>query len=256
MRNLVAGGLALFAVFAAGSTAVADVRLTLNSGRVTVVAKDATVRQILAEWARVGQTKIINAERIPGGPINLELTDVPEQQALEVLLSAISGYVAAPRTPDTASSSVFDRIIVMPTTVAPPAAAASAPPPPAFTPAPAFAPPVPADDQDDDRPTQPGGAPNRAPVFVFPQPQVPNQQVPTPGVVVSPPQQVPQPFQPTGTGAPSPNVVYPGPVPVTGASTPTGVAVPGMVVPAPQPSTGQPIVVYPGQPTPQTPTPR
>jgi len=50
------------------STASADVHLTMHDGRVSIVAKDATVRQILTEWARVGQTKIVNVERIPGGP--------------------------------------------------------------------------------------------------------------------------------------------------------------------------------------------
>ena len=63
----------------------------MHDGRVTVVAKDATVRQILTEWARVGQTKIVNVERIPGGPISIELTDVPEAQALDVLLRSVSG---------------------------------------------------------------------------------------------------------------------------------------------------------------------
>ena len=82
---------------AAGSTALADVQLTIRDGRVSLVAKDATVRQILTEWARVGQTKIVNVERIPGGPITLELKDVPEQEALEVLLRSVSGYMAAPR---------------------------------------------------------------------------------------------------------------------------------------------------------------
>ena len=51
------------------------------------MAKDATVRQILAEWARVGQTKIVNVERIPGGPLTLELNNVPEAQALDILLA-------------------------------------------------------------------------------------------------------------------------------------------------------------------------
>src|SRR5262249_61677242 len=115
MRNLLGAGLTVLAVFAAVSTAVADVRLTLNSGRVTVVAKDATVRQILAEWARVGQTKIVNAERIPGGPVTLELADVPEGEALQVLLRSVSGYVAAPRPETIANASQFDRIMVMPT---------------------------------------------------------------------------------------------------------------------------------------------
>ena len=46
----------LFAV----TTASADVQLTIQNGRVSLVAKDATVRQILTEWARVGDTKIVN----------------------------------------------------------------------------------------------------------------------------------------------------------------------------------------------------
>ena len=57
----------------------ADVQLThRTTGRSSLVAKDATVRQILAEWARVGQTRIVNGERIAGGPVTLELTNVPE----------------------------------------------------------------------------------------------------------------------------------------------------------------------------------
>ena len=59
--------------------------------------KNATLRQILAEWARVGQTKIVNAERVPGGPMTLELTNVPEVEALEILLRSAGGYVLAPR---------------------------------------------------------------------------------------------------------------------------------------------------------------
>src|SRR2546430_12461167 len=107
-----------FAV-AASSTASADVRLTIQNGRVSLAAKDATLRQILAEWARVGQTKIVNAERVPGGPVTLQLTNVPEQQALDTLLRSLAGYVAAPRPTTAANLSVFDRIVVMPTLAAP-----------------------------------------------------------------------------------------------------------------------------------------
>src|SRR5947208_12216954 len=106
--------LGIAALFCAVSTASADVNLTMQNGRVSLVAKDATVRQILTEWARVGQTKIVNVERIPGGPITLELKDVPEQEALEVLLRSVSGYMAAPRATVVANASAFDRIIVMP----------------------------------------------------------------------------------------------------------------------------------------------
>src|SRR5678815_3687052 len=97
------------------STASADVQLTMQSGRVSLIAKDATVRQILTEWARVGQTKIVNVERLPGGPITLQLDNVTESQALEILLRTLSGYITAPRPVDVANLSHFDRIIIMPT---------------------------------------------------------------------------------------------------------------------------------------------
>ncbi len=66
----------------------ADVQLSIADGRVSLVAKDATVRQIMAEWERIGQTKVVNLERVPGGPITLELRDV---------VTALLKLVAEPR---------------------------------------------------------------------------------------------------------------------------------------------------------------
>jgi hypothetical protein len=226
----------------AASTASADVQLTIQGGRVRLVAKDATVGQILAEWARVGQTTIINGERIPGGPVTLELIDVPEQRALEVLLRAASDYLAAPRAAAADNLSVFDRIHVLPTSATPPAPS-STQPPAAFA-QPSFPPPFPpADDQNGDGDVVPGVTPpNRGPVFTFPPPQVTGPQpVATPTPQVQPQQVVPQPAAPAA---------FPPAVPYPGAPTsqaPAGVAVPGMVVPAPAPQPGQPIVVFPGQ---------
>src|SRR5439155_6932063 len=105
------------------------VNLTIQDGRVSLVAKDATLRQILAEWARVGQTKIVNGERVPGGPVTLQLTNVPEEQALDTLLRSLTGYVAAPRATTAGNLSRYDRIVVMPT-IAQAAAAPSVRPPP------------------------------------------------------------------------------------------------------------------------------
>src|SRR5215510_5361609 len=122
----------------ASSTAFAEVQVTMQNGRVSVVAKDATVRQILTEWARVGQTKIVNVERIPGGPITLELTNVPEAQALEVLLRSLSGYITAPRATEAANLSQFDRIVIMPTLASARQAVSSGPPPPVFQQTPQF----------------------------------------------------------------------------------------------------------------------
>src|SRR5262245_26782531 len=115
------------AALLAASTASADVKITIRDGLVTIVATDATVRQIIAEWARVGDAKVINGDRIPGGPISLELTNVPEGQALDTLLRSVAGYLAAPRATLASDLSLFDRIVVMPTSSAPRAPVATAP---------------------------------------------------------------------------------------------------------------------------------
>jgi len=114
-------------LLAVAGSASADVRLSIRGGRVTLVATDATVRQILTEWARVGKTNIVNVERIPGGPITLQLTDVPESEALDLLLRSVTGYVAAPRRVASPELSRYDRILVLPTATLTPARGAIAP---------------------------------------------------------------------------------------------------------------------------------
>jgi hypothetical protein len=104
--------------------------MSFRDGRVTIDAQDVTVRRILTEWARLGKTQIVNAERITGGPITLKLENLPEKQALEVILRAIPGYMALPRQTLVAEASQYDRILLMPTTSA--VAAARPQGPPAF----------------------------------------------------------------------------------------------------------------------------
>lgn len=223
---------------AAASTASAEVRISMDNGRVWLTAKDATVRQILTEWARVGQTKIVNLERIPGGPMTLELKDAPEDQALNLLLRSVAGYLAAPRAAMVANASLFDRIIVMPTAAAPrPALAAAAPPPPTFNPPAQQV--VPADDDDDERaaPNAPVPTQNqRGPVFnSFPPPQV-----------LNPPQGTPLNPGAFPQGAP------PTTIPGTTSRVPGTVSAPGMIAPMPAQQPGQPQTGQPNQP-PQAP---
>lgn len=102
--------------FALAAPALAgDLKLTIRDGRVTLDARDVTVREILAEWARIGHTNIIDGQRVPGGPVTLQLDSVSERQALDVLLRSVAGYIAAPRAQAMADGSSFDRIVVMPT---------------------------------------------------------------------------------------------------------------------------------------------
>jgi hypothetical protein len=107
------------------SASAGELRLSIANGRVTIVAQDVTIRQILDEWGRVGQTRIVGAERLTGPTVTLELHDVPEGRALESLLRTASGYIAKPRVATVGASS-FDRILIMPTS-RPPAVSAAAP---------------------------------------------------------------------------------------------------------------------------------
>jgi len=234
--------------------AFADVHLTMHDGRVSIVAKEATVRQILTEWARVGQTKIVNVERIPGSPVTLELDNVTEAQALDVLLRSLSGYITAPRAVGAANLSYYDRIIIMPTiadarpAVSASASASSSAPPLAFQQVPQ-APPFPQpveDHQYDERPepTAAEVAPNVA--GVVPIGAAPPEMMRTPA---------PNTFQ-QGLEVGRPAVFRGQPhAPVTHPSAPSapfgGVAVPGMIAPAP-PQPGQPGQIQPpgapGQP--------
>jgi hypothetical protein len=97
-----------------GVAAAGTVTLTIRDGRVTLVARDATIRQVLTEWAKVGQTRIVNLEKVPGGPVSIDLADVPESQALRIVLRSIGGFMAAPRAVPDATLSRFDRIVIMP----------------------------------------------------------------------------------------------------------------------------------------------
>src|SRR5574339_124026 len=117
------------AIVAWAAPARAEVQLTIEGGHVSLKATNATVREILAEWARVGRTKIVNGERMPGGPITIELNGVSEEEALEILLRSAAGYVTAPRAVAETNASRYDRILVMPTSspTRPGAAAISTP---------------------------------------------------------------------------------------------------------------------------------
>ncbi len=114
MKKL-AFALLVLTVFASPSGA-AGLKLSIQGGLVSLDAQDVTVRHILTEWARIGQTRIINVERITGAPVTLKFDDIPEKQALDIVLRSIPGYVALPRATPVADASVYDRILIMATT--------------------------------------------------------------------------------------------------------------------------------------------
>ena len=231
--------------------AAQQIALSMRDGLVTMDARNATVRQILSEWAKVGRVAVVNGEKVTGPPVTLQLAGLPEQQALDIILRGVAGYMVVARAgvaPLEASLARFDRVLILPTSAAPAAPAAGtragqAPRP--GLPAPAAAPPpdddgdpgdVAADDPQPARPVfQPGPGPRllRAPVNSggnFPPMELPQGGIP-PVVSYQPPMPT-QPGVPARQGGPAT------PANPFGISPGSGGA-PGAVVPvAPGPNPG------------------
>ena len=119
-------------------TAAPAVELSIRNGRVWLVTDRATVGEILAEWGRVGHTQIVDAGRITGRPLTLDLKDVSELEALDVILRSAGGFLTVLRTSGIedggANASRFSRVVIVPR--APMTAAQLLPPaprPPAAT---------------------------------------------------------------------------------------------------------------------------
>lgn len=224
-----------------------QVKITFHEGQVSVDAAGASPRAILAEWSKVGGTTIVNAERVAGAPLTLQLVNVPEAQALEIILRSVAGYMAASRGLGPGASR-YDRIMVMPTST--PAAPVAAPATPRPVPTiggnnngpfgnnPPFGPmagtqrivsPRPAPTSDEAPPLEePIETPVAEPVFTFPQTSQPGNYRSVPVTTSqSPAVEVP-------VGAPGFGVV--------------GAPMPGMVqVPPPQPPAPARPIRPPGQ---------
>ena len=110
---------ALTLVVDARESGAQDFSLQLRSGLVTLVARDAAVPQILDRWAQIGGTTIVNRENMKSVVVTLQLNEVPERDALAILLRDVGGYILAERMDDRQSTSVIDRILILPTNTAP-----------------------------------------------------------------------------------------------------------------------------------------
>ena len=68
----------LVAALTAPLAAASRLELSMNNGRVTIRAQDTLITDILAEWGRVGNTAIIDADELADQTVTIELVDVPE----------------------------------------------------------------------------------------------------------------------------------------------------------------------------------
>jgi hypothetical protein len=264
---------ALLAVLALPVYAQQTLKLEIHDGRVNLDAAAVPARQILTEWARVGGTKVVGGDKVTGPLLTLRLINMPERQALDIILRNVAGYMAAPRLASSMpGASSYDRILILPTSSAPTTAPANAglrmpntgamggvdrrvPPRPPGLPSPVEP------DVSVEQPEIPDpddvGFNGQTPVFTFPQPQPQGNQlfVPVPqggfGMQGQPGAQPPIMLQPGTNGQPT---IYnfvpttPGQPPATGGfnifGSPTPGVIqpppvqPGQIVPAPRPPGG------------------
>jgi hypothetical protein len=214
MTSKIRGFLVAACLLSALPAAAQQLQLDIKDGRVNLDATAVPVRQILAEWTRIGGTRIVGGDKITGAPLTIKLVDTPEREALDLILRNVAGYMAAPKSADATGASNYSRIMVLPTTSAPPAVASARPGGPGNMPSgldrrvprpPGMDQPG-ADDQPPPPPTE-DGTDTGQPVFTFPQPGQPNgifQPVPPGGAPFG------QPGSPTPFGTP----VQPGQQPV------------------------------------------
>ncbi len=129
MGLLLTGLLLLVTVHPHAQTTAGARKLDLSfdhQGHVTLVAQNVTVREILAEWARLGGTTMVNADKLTGGPISVQFEAQPEAAVLESLLRSSAGYILYPRLQGTQGASSWQSVSILatshPTTLYTPAA--------------------------------------------------------------------------------------------------------------------------------------
>ncbi len=229
---------ALSVVLASPALAQQPLKLSFHDGRVSVDATSVPVRTILNEWAKLGGTKVVGAERISGAPLTVRLVNVTEAQALESILRSVAGYMAAPRNGTSTGPSIYDRILVMATSSAP-APATAARPSPANAPAGTqrFVPPRQRAEPEQEEIAEQDENPPSPPVFTFPQPQNGFAQ---PGTFPNAPTSIAP-----GMNVPAPQTITINPVPGQ-PQMPVGVSQPGMMVPAPPPTQPPGMIRPPG----------
>ena len=88
--------------------------ISFSEGKVSIVADNVTLAEVLAEWARKGGSTFVNAERLPATRIQwTEFKDQPEAVVLASLLREAPGYGAAMRPIGTGGASTVQTVFIL-----------------------------------------------------------------------------------------------------------------------------------------------
>ena len=88
-----------------------------QEGHVTLIANNVTLREILTEWARRGGTRIVNLEKLAGGPIEypIRFENAAEMEVMQALLRGVAGKAYVPRVLGTPGASRLEIVHLTPT---------------------------------------------------------------------------------------------------------------------------------------------
>lgn len=97
------------------SAQTAGVRVAFANGRVSIAATDATLGDILREWARAGGSRFVNVDRIPAVErMTIRLENETELRALDILLRPLAGYAVTAKSDGAPGLSSVGRVLLMP----------------------------------------------------------------------------------------------------------------------------------------------
>ena len=110
--------LCLLAVLSHTATAQ-SLSLRLDGGAVTLHATNVTVDEILARWAKTtGLTVVSQNGHGSDIPITLDLSGVPERDALRLILRDLSGYIMGEKVDPLTGAVRIDRLVILPDSAA------------------------------------------------------------------------------------------------------------------------------------------
>jgi hypothetical protein len=94
-----------------------QLEISFSGSNVTLKARNVSLPQILAEWARLSGCVILNAERLPSTPITIPVLyeNMSQRAVLESLLRPAAGFILSPRTAGRAGATDFELVYILAT---------------------------------------------------------------------------------------------------------------------------------------------
>ena len=119
-RVVIAVAVLIASTAPAGAQGTRKLDISFDNGMVTLVAENVTVREIRAEWARKGGSRIVNAEKLGGSPVYpTEFKGRPEADVLRALLREAPGYGVSMRDAPAAGTSTVGTGLILATRTVP-----------------------------------------------------------------------------------------------------------------------------------------